>query len=143
MYNIAIVTSQFNEPVTHKLTAGAKDFFNQVSEKINVSDYFKVPGAVELPLFCSRLAKTKKYDAILMLGAVIYGETDHYDYVCQQVSYGCQQVALKYDIPVIFGILTCQTAELAFARVGGEKGNKGFSCAKALIETLDELALIE
>ena len=79
MYHIAIVTSQFNQAVTEKLTLGAKEYFNTVQNKIATSDYFKVPGAVELPLFAARLAQTKKYDAILILGAVIYGETDHYD----------------------------------------------------------------
>jgi len=138
MYKVAIVTSKFNAAVTEKLYQGALEYF-AASDKIKHHDCFWVPGAVELPLFANRLAKTGKYDAVLVLGAVIYGETDHYDYVCQQVSYGCQRVALDNDLPVIFGVLTCQTAELAFARAGGSKGNKGYDCAMALVETLDAL----
>ena len=142
MHNIAIVTSKFNWTVTEKLHQGAIELFSKHSNKIQHHDSFWVPGAVELPLFANRLAKTNKYDAVLVLGAVILGETSHYDYVCQQVSFGCQRVALDNNIPVIFGVLTCQTSQLALDRVGGNKGNKGYDCAKALIDTLDELALI-
>jgi len=142
MYNIAIVTSKFNEAITERLYQGATDFFNTQEERINPIDSFWVPGAVELPFFAQRLAKAEKYHAILILGAVIHGETDHYDYVCQQVSYGCQRAALDNDIPIIFGVLTCQNKDLALARVGGAKGNKGYNCAGALMDTLNELEKI-
>ena len=142
MYNVAIVTSKFNEEITGKLYQGAIELLNKHADQIENHDDFWVPGAVELPLFAQRLAQTKKYNAILVLGAVIYGETDHYDYVCQQVSFGCQKVALDNNIPVIFGVLTCRTDEQALDRVGGKHGNKGYDCAQALVDTLKELEKI-
>lgn len=83
--------------------------------------YQKVPGAVELPYAAKLLAETKEFDAIVLLGCVIRGETDHYDYVCDQVSYGTQKVMHQYNLPVIFGILTTHNKEQALERVGGKK----------------------
>lgn len=139
MYNIAVITSRFNEEVTEKLFKGATQYFQEHKNLIKLCDNFWVPGAVELPLFAQRLALTQKYDAILILGAIILGETDHYTYVCQQVSFGCQEVALKHNIPVIFGVLTCQNETLALERVGGKSGDKGYECAKTLVDMLSEL----
>ena len=85
---------------------------------------YKVPGVVEIPIIVKKLALKKEFDAIITLGAVIRGETTHYDYVCNQVSYGCQKIALEQNIPVIFGILTCENDEQAFDRIGGKMGNK-------------------
>lgn len=114
---IAIVTSQFNHEITDKLLATALE---RLKEK-NVADEnihsVRVPGAVEIPLIAQKFAKQNKYDAILCMGAVIRGETSHYDYVCQQVSYGCQRVALDHHIPVIFGVLTTENEEQAEARI--------------------------
>ncbi len=141
-WRIAIATSQFNETVTQGLYDGALAGFESHTEKLQL-DSFWVPGAVELPLTAQRLALSGRYDAILCLGAVIRGETDHYDYVCQQVSYGCQKVALDYNIPVIFGILTAQTDELAIARSSADSHNKGTACANAALSFLETLIQID
>lgn len=135
-HNIAIITSTFNPHITTKLYEGAKRYFDEKKE-LKV-DSFTVPGAVEIPLFAKRLGLTNKYQAILALGCVIRGDTDHYDYVCQQISYGCQKVSLDQNIPVIFGILTTHDDQAALERVGGKEGHKGYDCAKALFDLLEE-----
>src|SRR5690606_17986785 len=116
----AIVVSQFNQSITDKLLEGAVSRLNQLNLNANQITIVNVPGAVEIPLTAKLLAKSEKYDAIICLGAVIRGDTSHYDYVCQQVSQGCQQVMMEFDIPVIFGILTTENEEQAEDRVGGK-----------------------
>lgn len=141
-YRLGIVVSRFNRPVTQALLDGAMVRVKElklVKENVNV---VWVPGAVELPLMAQQIAKSCHYDAVICLGAVIKGETDHYDHVCQQVSLGCQQVALQYNIPVIFGVLTTQTKEQAFARAGGERGNKGESAVDAALEMIDNMCQV-
>ncbi len=96
-----------------------------------------VPGAVEIPLTVQLLAKSKRFDAIIALSCVIRGDTSHYDYVCDQVSQGCQRVMLDQDIPVIFGVLTTENEEQAYARVGGAEGHKGEEAADAAIEMVE------
>ncbi|AKQ33391.1 6,7-dimethyl-8-ribityllumazine synthase [Candidatus Coxiella mudrowiae] len=139
----AIVVSQFNQPVMEKLLTGALARLAELDVKENQIKTVWVPGAVEIPLMAKRVAKTKRYDAIVCLGAVIRGETNHYDYVCQQVSLGCQQVALEYEIPVIFGVLTTQNKEQAFARAGGERGNKGTEAVNAAMMMIESIRDIE
>ncbi|WP_423063729.1 6,7-dimethyl-8-ribityllumazine synthase [Candidiatus Paracoxiella cheracis] len=138
-YKLGIIVSRFNHPVTQALLDGAMaraDVLKLPKDDIKV---IWVPGAVELPLMAQQLAKSLKYDAVICLGAVIKGETNHYDHVCQQVSLGCQQVALQYDIPVIFGVLTTQNKEQAFARAGGERGNKGEYAVDAALQMIDNM----
>ncbi len=134
---IAIVVAEFNAKVTDLLLKGAVDRLKQV----NIPDLSwhiqSVPGAVEIPLIAQQFAKSGKFKAVICLGAVIRGETDHYDYVCQQVSYGCQQVALKCDIPVIFGVLTTENEAQALARAGGDEGNKGAEAVNAALEMIE------
>ncbi|WP_100622790.1 6,7-dimethyl-8-ribityllumazine synthase [Candidatus Coxiella mudrowiae] len=139
----AIVVSQFNQPVMEKLLTGALARLAELDVKENQIKTVWVPGAVEIPLMAKRVAKTKRYDAIVCLGAVIRGETNHYDYVCQQVSLGCQQVALEYEIPIIFGVLTTQNKEQAFARAGGERGNKGTEAVNAAMMMIESIRDIE
>lgn len=139
----AIVVSQFNQPVIEKLLTGALARLAELDVKENQIKTVWVPGAVEIPLMAKRVAKTKRYDAIVCLGAVIRGETNHYDYVCQQVSLGCQQVALEYEIPIIFGVLTTQNKEQAFARAGGERGNKGAEAVNAAMMMIESIRDIE
>jgi 6,7-dimethyl-8-ribityllumazine synthase len=133
---IAVITSKFNEEVTQLLYQGAIKRFEEKDVSIAEHDRIFVPGAIEIPVVASQLAATKQYDAIVCLGAVIQGETDHYDYVCWQVSYGCQKIAVEHRIPVIFGILTTDTEEQAFARCGGAHGHKGVDCADAALEMI-------
>ncbi|WP_133127795.1 6,7-dimethyl-8-ribityllumazine synthase [Legionella nagasakiensis] len=132
-FPIAIVVSNFNQDITHKLMQGAikrllECGFNQ--EDITVVE---VPGAIEIPMVAQRLAKQAHCDVIIALGAVIRGETTHYDYVCQQVSDGCQQVALTYDIPIIFGVLTTENEAQAWDRLGGQHGHKGIDAANSAL----------
>ena len=128
-YKIAIVISQFNQEITSLMEQYTIDRLIELS----ITNYkiVKVPGAIELPIIAKKLALTKKYDAVIVLGAVIRGETTHYDYVCNQVSYGCQKISLEQMIPIIFGVLTCENNQQALDRLGGKKGNK----AKDMVDT--------
>lgn len=133
---VGIVTSQFNTIVTQELKSGA---VARLSAHGLVSDQIKcidVPGAVEIPLVAKMFAKKKSVDAIICLGAVIRGETSHYDYVCEQVSQGCQRVMFDYEVPVIFGVLTTENFAQAMDRVGGEHGHKGVDCADVALEMI-------
>lgn len=139
---IALVVSRFNASITSRLRDGAIARLQEYGCKAEDITLVEVPGAVEIPIVVQRLARDKKYDAIITLGAVIRGETTHYDYVCEQVSQGCQHIALRHDIPVIFGVLTTENEAQAFARVGGRVGHKGIEAvdaAMAMISILDAL----
>jgi 6,7-dimethyl-8-ribityllumazine synthase len=134
---IAIVLSLFNEFIGQKLLEGALSCLkeNNVSdENINI---VKVPGAFEIPLTADKLASLKKYDAIICLGAIIRGDTPHFDYVAATASSGILQVSLKYSLPVIFGVLTTDNIEQAVERSGGKHGNKGVDAATTAIEMAD------
>ena len=133
-FNIAIVVSRFNEEITHKLYEGAITRLKELEFSEDQVTSIFVPGAVEIPLVAKRLAKKNTYEAIVCLGAVIRGETSHYDYVCEQVSRGCQQVSLKENIPVIFGVLTTENETQALARCGGAHGHKGRDAIDAAFE---------
>ncbi len=141
-FNIAIAVSRYNSDITQKLLDGALERLKELgfsSERITVA---WVPGAVEIPLTAQRLAQTGKFEAVICLGAVIYGETRHFDYVCEQVSQGCQQVALTQNIPVIFGILTTDNLQQAWDRVGGKKGHMGRESASAAYDLVSVLRQI-
>lgn len=130
----AIIVSDFNSDITHALLAGAKESLMEHGVGADCIAVHHVPGAVELPLVAQWCAIANKADAIICLGAVIQGDTDHYQYVCQQVSMGCQQVMLTHNVPVIFGVLTVQTEAQALARIGGEHGHKGKEAALAAMQ---------
>ncbi len=129
-----IVASRFNEFITSKLVSGAEDAFLRHGVKGDDIEVAWVPGAYEIPLVAQKMVESKKYDAVLTLGAVIEGSTSHYDYVCAEVSKGVATVSLKASIPVIFGVLTTHTIEQAIERAGTKAGNKGFECAVGAIE---------
>lgn len=133
---IAVITSRFNEEITSELKAGALSRLAELNFDEQHVFAFDVPGAVEIPLIAKQLAKQKKYAAIICLGAVIRGETSHYDYVCDQVSQGCQKVMLEYDIPLIFGVLTTENDGQAMDRIGGVHGHKGRDAADAAVEMI-------
>lgn len=135
-HKIAIITSRFNEEITLLLEKGALKRFQELKILIRDTDIFKVPGAIEIPVLAASLAKKGGYDAIVCLGAVIRGETSHYDYVCSQVSYGCQKVAVEYQLPVVFGILTTDNEQQALSRCGGSEGHKGIDCANIALEMI-------
>lgn len=140
--NIAIITARFNLPVTQKLYEAAKNRLAELQFPEEMVTSIWVPGCVEIPLVAKRLAKSKNYQAIVALGAVIRGETDHYDYVCDQVSQGCQKVMLDHEIPVIFGVLTTENAEQAFARATGahsSKGKEAIDCALEMVAVIEAI----
>lgn len=141
-FNVAVVISRFNQEVTQKLYDGAIERLLELNFKPEQISVIWVPGAIEIPITAQRLAKTKEFEAIICLGAVILGETKHFDYVCQQVSYGCQEVALTHNLPVIFGVLTVDTEEQALDRVGGAHGHKGRYSVDAAYELVSALRQI-
>ncbi len=134
---VGIVVAQFNEIVTEKLQQGA---VSQL-EKYGVADaditIASVPGALELPRIAQKLADSGKVDGIIALGAVIRGETSHYDYVCAETASGLAQVSLDGPVPVMFGVLTTDNLDQAISRAGGKGGNKGADCADGLIEMIN------
>ncbi|WP_138160375.1 6,7-dimethyl-8-ribityllumazine synthase [Peptoniphilus catoniae] len=140
---VAIVVSRFNEFITSKLLSGAIDGLTRHNVSEDDIDIFWVPGAFEIPLIASKLAKKGNYDAIIALGAVIRGSTSHYDYVCNEVTKGIAQVSLKTDVPVAFGILTTENIEQAIERAGTKVGNKGYDCALNVIEMVNLIREIE
>jgi 6,7-dimethyl-8-ribityllumazine synthase len=139
---VGIVCSRFNEEVTSKLLVGAVTALEGAGVAPRDIDVVLVPGAVELPLAARRLARRRKFDAIVALGAVIRGDTDHYDHVCRAAQEGLQRVGLEEDLPVMFGVLTCDTEEQALARAGGEHGNKGADVALDALRMADVLGKI-
>jgi 6,7-dimethyl-8-ribityllumazine synthase len=130
---IAIVVSRFNSFITEQLLAGALDCLKRNGVNDNDITIVKVPGAYEIPVICKKLA-VKDYDAIIALGAVIRGNTPHFDYVASEVAKGVAQVGLETGKPVIFGVLTTDTIEQAIERAGTKAGNKGFDAAQSAIE---------
>jgi len=141
--SLAIVVSRFNRLVTERLLAGAEDALARhgvPSEKVDVA---WVPGSVELPLAARRLAERGRYDAIICLGAVIRGETPHFDHVASQAAAGIGRVALDTGVPTIFGVITANTLEQALDRAGGKAGNKGYDAAVTAIEMANLLEQIE
>lgn len=134
--HIAIVMSRFNTLITDPLLAGAKEALTMHGVEIANIDVYIVPGAFETPLVAEKVANTAKYDGIVTLGAVIRGETDHYDLVINGAMTGIAQVGLKTGVPTVFGVLTADTLEQAQHRAGGKAGNKGSEVALALLELL-------
>ncbi len=134
---VGIVAARFNEFITSKLLSGALDGLKRHDVQEENIDVAWVPGAFEIPLIASKMAKSKKYDAVICLGAVIRGSTSHYDYVCNEVSKGIAQIALTNDIPVLFGVLTTENIEQAIERAGTKAGNKGFDSAVSAIEMVN------
>lgn len=140
---VGIVAARFNEFITSKLLGGALDGLKRHEVSEDCVDVAWVPGAFEIPLIASKMAKSGKYDAVICLGAVIRGSTSHYDYVCSEVSKGIAQVSLASDIPVMFGVLTTENIEQAIERAGSKAGNKGFDCAVGAIEMVNLIHEIE
>jgi len=134
---IAVVASRFNESITRALVDGAMDALVRHGTRFDDIDLLWVPGAWELPLAVRGALASERYDAIVALGAVIRGETPHFDYVAGEASRGLSGAATQADIPVGFGLLTCDSMEQAEARAGGAHGNKGWDAALAALEMAD------
>jgi 6,7-dimethyl-8-ribityllumazine synthase len=135
----AIVVARFNSFITERLLAGALDALKRTGCADPDIEIVKVPGSWEMPLVARELAGAKKHDAIICLGAVIRGDTPHFDYVAGEAAKGLAQVAVDTGVPVAFGVLTCNTLEQAIDRAGAKGGNKGFDAAMTAIEMADLL----
>lgn len=132
--SIAIVVSRFNDLITRQLLAGAEDGLRRHGVEAEGVDVAWVPGAFEIPLTARKLAESGRYQAVICLGAVIRGETPHFEYVATQVSSGIAQASLETGVPVIFGVITADSLEQALERAGGKMGNKGYESAASAIE---------
>jgi len=130
----AIVVSRYNEHITAKLLSGAVETLRAAGVADDAIDVAWVPGAWEIPLIAQQMARSGEYVAVLCLGAVIRGETTHDEHINRQVSLSLGQLALEVELPVLFGVLTCNTLEQAIHRAGGNVGNKGQECAAAALE---------
>ncbi len=136
-YRFGLVVSRFNEFISGKLLSGALDSLKRhdaLDENVEVA---WVPGAMEIPIIAKKMAQSKKYDAVICLGAVIRGATPHFDYVAGEVAKGVAKVALDTEVPVIFGVITTDTLEQAIERAGSKAGNKGWEAATGAIEMAD------
>ena len=130
----AVLVARFNHFVTDRLVEGCLDTLKRHDTKEENIDIIRVPGAFEIPLVAKKLAKKEEYDAVICLGAVIRGDTPHFDYVCSEVSKGVANVSLESEKPVIFGVITADTIDQALQRSGIKAGNKGSEAALAAIE---------
>ena len=137
-----IIVSRFNDFIGSKLLTGAIDELKRHGVADSNIDIVKVPGAFEIPVIAQKCASTKKYDAVITLGAVIKGSTPHFDYVSAEVSKGVAQVSLQTGVPVIFGVLTTDNIEQAIERAGTKAGNKGADAAKTAIEMANLVKII-
>ena len=135
---VGIVAARFNEFIVSKLVSGALDGLKRHDVKEEDIDIAWVPGAFEIPLIADKMAKSKKYDAVICLGT-----TSHYDYVCNEVSKGIAQVSLNTGIPVLFGVVTTENIEQAIERAGTKAGNKGYDCALSAIEMVQLIKEVE
>jgi 6,7-dimethyl-8-ribityllumazine synthase len=135
----ALVAARFNQFIVERLVEGAQDAFRRHGVADDAVDLAWVPGSFEIPLVARRLAGSGRYAAVICLGAVIRGDTDHYDYVAGGAANGIAQAALATGVPVIFGLLTCDTLEQAINRAGAKAGNKGFEAALTAIEMVNLL----
>ena len=140
---VGIIAARFNEFITSKLLGGAMDGLLRHDVKEENIEVAWVPGAFEIPLIASKMAESKKYDAIICLGAVIRGNTTHYDYVCNELSKGIASVSLQNGIPVMFGVLTTENIEQAIEIAGSKAGNKGYECAVGAIEMVNLIREME
>jgi 6,7-dimethyl-8-ribityllumazine synthase len=140
---VAILVSRFNETITRRLEIGAIDTLLRHGVADRDLDVIRVPGAWELSAAARTALATERYDALVALGAVIRGETPHFEYVASTAARGLADAAAEFDVPIGFGVLTCDTIEQADARSGGDHGNKGADAALAALEMIDLLARLD
>jgi len=139
----ALVVSRFNDFITEKLVSGALDALVRSGAADEDIEVVKVPGAFEIPLVAKKMANTKRFDAVICLGAVIRGSTPHFDYVSAEVSKGVAMAGMESEIPIIFGVITTDTIEQAIERAGTKAGNKGWSAAIDAVEMANLFELID
>ena len=140
---VGVVCARFNEFIVSKLLSGCEDGLLRHGVQPQDISVAWVPGAFEIPLIASKMAKSGKYDAVIALGAVIRGSTSHYDYVCNEVSKGVASVSLETGVPVMFGVLTTENIEQAIERAGTKAGNKGYDCALGAVEMVNLIREID
>ena len=140
---VGIVAARFNEFIVNKLVGGAMDALLRHDVREEDIDLAWVPGAFEIPLIASKMAKSGRYDAVICLGAVIRGATSHYDLVCNEAAKGIAHVSLDSGVPVLFGVVTTENIEQAIERAGSKAGNKGYDSAMAAIEMVNLVRAIE
>jgi len=133
-FRFAIVVSRFNHPITERLLEGAEQCLREHNVPEKNREIVYCPGSFELPQVANRLAAQKKWDAIICLGAIIRGDTPHFEYVSAETARGIQDVALRHSLPVIFGVLTTNNEQQALDRIGGSQGHKGWDAALTAIE---------
>jgi len=141
--NFGIVVSRFNEFISQKLLDGALDVLRRHDADEDRIEIFWVPGSFEIPFIARKMALSKKYDAILCLGAVIRGDTPHFDYIASQVAKGIAQTSLSTGVPTLFGIITADNLEQAIERAGTKAGNKGADAALSAIELANLVSMME
>ena len=141
--SLAIVVSRFNNMITDRLQAGAREALAHYGVDASRVDFAYVPGSFELPVAAQRLAESGRYQAVVCLGAVLRGETPHFDYVAAGAADGIGRVALDTRVPVIFGVITADTLEQALERSGGRTGNKGFDAVTTAIEMANLMKKID
>lgn len=139
----AIVAARFNDLIVRQLIDGAADMLRRHGAADADLHLVRVPGAFELPLAARRLARLRRYDAVIALGAVIRGQTPHFDYVCTECASGLTRVSMEFELPLGFGVLTCDTVDQAMDRAGGKSGNKGADAALAALEMASLLRQLE
>jgi len=139
----AVVASRFNHEITERLVEGALDALVRHGASAADVDVIWVPGAWELPAAARRLMVSERYDALIAIGAVVRGETPHFDYVAGEASRGLSRASAEFDVPIGFGLLTCDTTAQAAARAGGAHGNKGWDAALAALEMADLFARLD
>jgi 6,7-dimethyl-8-ribityllumazine synthase len=140
---IGVALARFNQSVTELLLAGALEALVRHGVADDAIDVATVPGAFELPLCAQRMAATGRYDALVCLGAVVRGETPHFDFIASEAARGLAEVARRSDLPVAFGVLTTNTIEQALARAGGARGNKGYEAAVTALEMVAVLRAVQ
>lgn len=139
-YRVAIVVSEFNKNISDGLLAGALKALSRNETSKKKIDIFRCPGSFEIPLTAKKICKLGKYDALICLGAVIKGETAHFEYISKAVTDGIAKLNLEYEIPITFGVLTCYTEEQAIARSSDNADNKGSEAAEAALQMLELLS---
>lgn len=131
----AVVVSRFNAFITERLLAGAVDALERSGADASAIEVARVPGSFEIPLTAREMAASGRYHAVICLGCILRGETPHFEYISSEVSRGITAAALSTGVPIIFGVLTCDTLEQAVHRAGAKSGNKGFEAGLAAVET--------
>jgi 6,7-dimethyl-8-ribityllumazine synthase len=139
---VAIIATRFNDFIVDRLVGGAVDYLARHGASREDMTIVRLPGAFEMPIAAKKLAASGKFDGIVALGAVIRGATPHFDFVCNEAAKGLAQVSLEFNLPVGFGLLTCDTLDQAIERAGSKGGNKGVEAASAMLETFRVLEQI-